>query len=78
MPTLTATSAMRRALEKAETPAPRHAADKSPEKPGTWIFPAGASVAAPSNETAKTNTPHHTGNLWRRSPGASGGRSRRR
>ena len=57
MPTLTATSAMRRALEKAETPAPRHAADKSPEKPGTWIFPAGASVSAAPNEAAKRDMP---------------------
>ena len=33
MPTLTATSAKRRALKKAAIPAPRHGADKSPEKP---------------------------------------------
>ena len=42
MATLTASSAMRRALEKAAPPAPRHAADKSSKKPETWIFPAGA------------------------------------
>lgn len=56
MATLTASSAMRRALEKAAIPAPRHAADKSSKKPETWIFPAGASVSAASNEAARFNT----------------------
>jgi hypothetical protein len=35
MPTLTASAAMKARIEKAAIPAPRHAADKSPKKPGT-------------------------------------------